>query len=214
MSDRLTKRQRDILEFILRYLDEHGYQPSFRDIGEYFGIKSTRAVSDHINAIKRKGFLDTDPNRARSMMVTELAKKSLNKIRNGIRYLNLKAGYAAMSQFSATNDDNVTSYAFDENLISGEDTFILEARGDSMINAHITDGDMVIVNPAHFEPKNGDIVVARYDDEATVKRYFLEKEKNIIRLQPENNDYEPIFVHPGDEKFDLIGKVVGIYRKL
>lgn len=228
MADGLTKRQREILDYIMWYIEEHGYQPSYRDIGKYFGIKSTRGVSDHIEALRRKGYLDKDPSKARSMEVKKKAKMTiksrlevkLENLQQGLRRLVLLESPASMGpMFAATGaatpqdwQEN-KSYHFDANLVKGEKTFIIHAQGDSMINAHIQDGDLLLVDPDYPYPKNSDIIVARLGEEATVKRYFREGH-NLVRLQPENPAHEPIYVKPEDGDFAIVGKVVGIYRQM
>ncbi len=230
MIGSLTNRQREILEFLVNFLEENGYQPSYREIGKHFKIKSTRGISDHIEALRRKGYLDKDPSRARSITITKLAeinlkssrepsvsasslKESISTLGEGIRRLFLKVGYAVMGNFQITNDDNDTSYAFDQNLVAGENTFLIRAKGDSMINAHIQDGDLIMINPDYPNPDNGDIIAARLDDEATVKRFYRE-DNNLIRLQPENESLSPIYVRPENGNFNIIGKVVGIFRQI
>ncbi len=221
MSDILTKRQSEILNFIIDFSEECGYQPSYREIGDHFGFKSTRAVSDHIDALRRKGYLEKDPHRARCMKITKRArldqlsilKRSVVSVVNGIRRLSLKVSYGTLGNFSSVTDENEKSYAFDENLVQGENTFLLKSIGDSMIDAHIQDGDLIMVNPDYPVPSDGDIVVARLGDDATVKRFYRE-EDNLIRLQPENDNMSPIFVRPEDGEFELVGKVVGVYRQI
>jgi len=214
MLENLTKRQREVFEFIVKFTRENGFQPSFREIGTNLGIKSTRAVSDHINALKRKGVLDSDPCKARAFTLKKKAYENLfETVRNGIKHLSLRAGYASMGAFSTLNDTVEETYAFDENLVHGHNTFLVRAKGDSMINAHIQDGDLVLVNPDMKSPKNGEIIVARLEDEATVKRYFRENGK-LIRLQPENDELDPIFINEKTGNFEIIGKVVGVFRQM
>ena len=136
---------------------------------------------------------------------------------DGVRRLFLKPNYATLGNFSEAGedeyDDEDNAYYFDQNLVKGEKTFLLETKGDSMINAHIQDGDMIMVNPDIKIPQNGDIVVARLGNDATVKRFSKEPDKRV-RLQPENDTMNPIYVKEGDGDFEIIGKVVGVYRQM
>lgn len=212
MLESLTKRQQEVLEFIIKFTRENGYQPTFREIGEAMKMKSTRAVSDHINAIKRKGYMESDPGRARSFAMSP--KSGFKKhISGGVRHVSLRGGYVALGQMSEANDHDEDTFAFDESLVKGQNTFILRAKGDSMINAHIQDNDFVLVNPDEKLPKNGDIVAARLDDEATIKRFFR-LSASEIQLLPENEHYEPIHIHDHQGNFEIIGKVVGIFRQM
>ena len=211
MAKDLTKRQREIFEYIVSYTEEKGFQPSFRDIGDHFSIRSTKGVSDHLDAIIKKGYLTKDLKRARSMVITKLGE--LNKSKKRIKHVPLKEASVRLGNFTYAydkdSDDGV--FAFDCDLVRGEQTFLLRAAGNSMINAHIQDGDLILVNPDVKEPLNGDIVVAYLNDEATVKRYY--RENGHVRLQPENDSLKPIYITEKSGDFKILGKVVGIFRK-
>ncbi len=225
-EDGLTARQREIFDYLVKFTEENGYQPSYREIGQHFGIKSTRAVSDLIEALQRKGYLEKDPSRARSVSFTQRGmintksalKKALADFGEGVRRLFLKENYATLGNMSAADDADKTSFAFDENLVQGKNTFLLRTKGDSMIKAHIQDGDLILVDPDQKEYDkgviaDGDIVVARVGDDATVKHIYRENDK-LYRLQPANDGMKPIYVRPEDGDFQIVGKVVGIYRQI
>lgn len=225
-DDGFTVRQREIFDYLVKFTEDNGYQPSYREIGQHFGIKSTRAVSDLIEALQRKGYLEKDHSRARSVSFTQRGimsknstiKKALADFGEGIRRLFLKESYATLGSMSAADDDDKTSFAFDENLVQGKNTFLLRTKGDSMINAHIQDGDLILVDPDQKEYNkgvitDGDIVVARVGDDATVKHIYRENDR-LFRLQPANETMKPIYVHPEDGDFQIVGKVVGVYRQI
>lgn len=201
MGDNLTKRQRQILDFINEFSQKHGYSPSYREIGEHFGLSSTATIHAHVSALQKKGLVKRSHNEARSIeliqnkvewaQAIELPLAGLITAGEPIEAIETKDTIAVPANFVT---DNVNSY-------------VLEVKGESMIEEGILSGDYVIIerNPS---PKNGDIVVALLDNAfATLKKFF--REKDFIRLQPANSSMEPIFVK------DLIvqGVVKGVIRK-
>ena len=201
MGDNLTKRQRQILDFINEFSQKNGYSPSYREIGEHFKLSSTATIHAHVSALQKKRLIKKSHNEARSIelidntvnwaQAIELPLAGLITAGEPIEAIETKETIAVPANFVT---DDVNSY-------------VLEVKGESMKDEGILSGDFVIVerNPS---PKNGDIVVALLDNAfATLKKFF--REKDFIRLQPANSSMEPIFVK------DLIvqGIVKGVIRK-
>jgi len=186
MGKALTKRQKEILIFVQRYSDAHGYPPSVREIGQALGLTSSSTVHSHLSALEKKGFLRRDPSKPRALEILRderdvPAKKVVSiPVVGGVT-----AGLPILAQ------QNIEDYfPLPQEFVRSDDCFILRVRGDSMIDAGIFDGDMLVVR-RQPTAKDRDIVVARIEDEATVKRFF--REDGRIRLQPENQRMEPIY---------------------
>ena len=201
---KLSKRQQDILNFIKDEVKSKGYPPSVREIGEAVGLASSSTVHGHLARLESKGLIRRDPTKPRAIEVLELEEDSIptNEVRNVPIVGKVTAG------IPITAIENVEEYfPLPERLAPrDEQVFMLEVMGDSMIEAGILDGDYVVVRQQQTA-QNGDIVVAMTeDDEATVKRFF--KERDYIRLQPENSTMDPIIVR----HVVILGKVIGVYR--
>jgi repressor LexA len=198
----LTKRQKEIFDYIKRYVRKHGYPPTVREIGKALGLHSPSTVHAHLAKLEASGLLRRDPSKPRAIeLMVDKVKRAINP---GTPLVgNVAAGAPILAE------ENIEDYLQVPSVIGGEDDddYVLRVRGDSMIGAGILEGDYVVVRPAQTAT-NGEIVVALIEDEATVKRYF--KERNGIRLQAENPDYEPI--RSKDAK--VLGKVVGVFRKV
>jgi repressor LexA len=214
MKDKLTDRQEEILTFIKQFTLESGYPPTLREIGKHFQISSTFGVKRHLEALVKKGFINIESNASRGI---SFIKKSSDEIIDGkyrddsafvkIPIIGRVAAGLPINAVENLEGSLVVDPSF---LKKAEDAFALRVKGDSMINAGINDKDLVIVSPKE-QAKNGDIVVAMLNDEATVKTFeFL---NNKIRLIAENNAYLPIEVKSEDD-FKLIGKVKGVVRWL
>jgi repressor LexA len=208
MADpKLTTRQQQIFEFIKRYTTEKGYPPTVRDIGQAIGLTSSSTVHAHLANLERLGMLRRDPTKPRAMEVlVDKAKRAV--VPSG---LPLVGRVAAGTPILA--EENIEEYV-EVSPLAGGDTgdFVLEVRGDSMKNAGILDGDTVVVRK-QATASDGDIVVAVVgeDDseaEATVKRYF--RERDHIRLEPENEDFEPI----RSTDVQVAGRVIGVFRRV
>ncbi len=198
----LTKRQEQVLEFIRSYTRESGYPPSVRDIGGEFGL-SPATVHDHLKAVERKGYLDKTPNRSRSLSVTKQDPDHLTPTE-----VPVIGRVAAGSPILA--EENVEDVVRLPDGWAPSGSFLLKVQGDSMEDAHILDGDYVLVRPQKTAA-NGEIVVALIEDEATVKRFY--KKANRVELRAENPAYEPIEVDRSDlRSIGLVGKVVGVFR--
>jgi repressor LexA len=204
----LTHRQQQALDFITACLDDNGYPPTLREIGEHMGIKSTNGVNDHLKALERKGYLVREELKSRALRPVDAPE--------GGRKLEVPIlGRVAAGQ-PITAEENVIDRISVDRFFLGSfpsrEVFGLVVRGESMIEDGIFDGDYVFVR-RQATAERGEIVVALIEGEATCKRYYPEGEK--VRLQPANAAMEPIYVHRADGRaFDILGKVVGVYRNL
>ncbi len=212
MKNKLTDRQQEILSFISQFLEASGYPPTLREIGKKFGISSTFGVKRHLDALVKKGYLNVESNASRGISFVHSINSSRNNNYNRIdelfRKIPVIGRVAAGSPILAI--ENIEGSVIIDNsfMKKSDECFALKVKGDSMINAGIFEGDLVIVSP-NKETVNGDTVVARLDDEVTVKT--LEKKHNKIRLIPENENYKPIEIDDKKE-FSIVGKVVGVIR--
>jgi repressor LexA len=187
MGKGLTRRQKEILTFVQRHSEAHGYPPSVREIGQALGLTSSSTVHSHLAALERKGYLRRDPSKPRAL---EVLRDEREVPTRKVVALPVVGRVAAGQPILA--EENIEDYfSLPADFVRSEEAFILRVRGDSMINVGIQDGDMLVVRRQQTA-QNGDIVVARVNgDEATVKRFF--KEPDRIRLQPENDSLEPIY---------------------
>jgi len=203
----LTKRQQEILDFIKRYLAEHGYPPTVRDIGHAVGLTSSSTVHAHLANLERAGAIRRDPTKPRALEVLGTkVKETARSIAAGVGRLPIVGHVAAGEPILA--EQNIDEYVEVPQIGGGDrGDFVLRVRGDSMINAGILDGDFVVVR-SQQTAQNGEIVVALLEHEATVKRFF--RESDHIRLQPENDAYEPI----RSVDAAVIGSVVGVFRQV
>jgi repressor LexA len=203
----LTGRQQEIWSFLVEYVDAHGYPPTVREIGEAVGLASPSTVHAHLANLERAGLLKRDPTKPRALELTGRDKPEAGAVPE-LPKLPLLGQIAAGGPLLA--EQNVEDEIAVPETLRGD--FVLRVKGESMIEAGILDGDLVIVRRAQ-DAKNGDIVVAlagddESADEATVKTYY--KEKGRIRLQPENAALEPIYA----DYVQILGKVVGVFREL
>lgn len=206
----LTKRQHKIFDFILSNIDRFGYPPSIPEIQKEFSFKSPNAVSDHLEALKRKGYISRRAHKSRGIEIKVHTTARKNGNANVVE-IPVVGKVAAGSPILAQENIEGT-ITVDKHLVrNSEGVFALKVKGDSMINAGILDGDYVIVNQQQTADQ-GDIVVALIEDEATLKRFY--KEKNKIRLQPENDTMDPIMVDPRENEVRVIGKIKGVMRKI
>jgi len=209
----LTKRQEQTLDFIRKSIEERGYPPTLREIGEYMGIRSTNGVNDHLRALERKGYLRREDMKSRALKLVEDApptpSRSSEEDLVEIRVLGRVA--AGLPLFAEENV--IDTIHVDRMMVrGGRDVFGLRVAGDSMIDAGILSGDYIFVK-RQATAERGDIVVALIGDEATVKYYY--PERDYVRFQPANAQMAPILVRATDFKPTmLLGKVVGVYRRL
>lgn len=202
---KVSKRQEAILEFIKEEVRSKGYPPSVREIGEAVGLASSSTVHGHLARLEQKGLIRRDPTKPRAIEILE-PEDSIQK--QQVIHVPLVGKVTAGSPITAV--ENIDEYFPLPDIYgtSEDQLFMLEIMGESMIEAGILDGDLVIVKQK-ATADNGDIVVAMTEEnEATVKRFF--KEKNHFRLQPENATMEPIIV----DQVSILGHVVGLYRRV
>jgi repressor LexA len=203
LKTKLTDKQRQVLQYIKDQMMSHGSAPTIREIGKHMGISSTNGVRLHLTALIKKGYLKKQELIARGLELT-------SSIATDIRQVPLVGSVPAGSPIDAI--ENVEGeLALDTSFVPRGDSFTLRVVGDSMRDAGILNGDIVIVQKQQVARK-GDIVVAIIGDEATVKRYIPEGRQ--IQLQPANDDYKPIVVNRRSGEFRIAGKVVGLMRKL
>ena len=199
----LTKRQREIFDYISRYLASHVYPPTVREIGKAVGLHSSSTVHAHLSKLESLGVLKRDPSKPRALEVmVQRAKKAVRPIG-----LPLVGQVAAGSPILA--EENIEDYLEVPDVVGGEDgDYILRVRGESMKDAGILEGDFVVVRPTE-RASDSEIVVALVgDEEATVKRFFREKDQ--VRLQPENKSMKPI----RSRDVRVLGRVVGVFRRV
>lgn len=223
MPEALTRRQRQILDFITASINERGFPPTLREIGEHFGIRSTNGVNDHLKALEKKGHLRREDLKSRAMRPVHMSEPTP------------RAAAAEVTPARAANDEDVCYIPIVGRVAAGQpilavenvedtvrvdrfflgnhqDVFALRIVGESMIEDGIFDGDFVFVRKTP-SAKAGDIVVAMIEEEATVKRYYPDNDQ--IRFEPANSNMRPIVVKKSEfRSVDLLGVVVGVYRKL
>jgi repressor LexA len=198
----LTKRQKEIFDFIRRYASRYGYPPTVREIGKAVGLHSSSTVHAHLANLEKVGLLRRDPTKPRAI---ELLVDRAKRVMRGPG-LPLVGHVAAGEPILA--EENIEEYVQVPSAIGGEQgDYILQVKGDSMRDAGILEGDYVVVSEAD-DADNGEIVVALIEDEATVKRFYREKDR--VRLQPANKAYKPIRTRDAR----VLGRVVGVYRSI
>ncbi len=203
---KVSKRQEAILEFIKNEVKLKGYPPSVREIGEAVGLASSSTVHGHLERLEGKGLIRRDPTKPRAIEILEIDDSPVPK--QGVVHVPLIGKVTAGLPISAIEDIQEYFPLPDTYGAAEDQLFMLEIMGESMIEAGILDGDYVVVKK-QSTANNGEIVVAMTeDDEATVKRFY--KEKNHFRLQPENSSMDPIYV----QNVTILGKVVGLYRNI
>jgi repressor LexA len=211
----LTQRQQEVYDYVVSYVDSHGYPPTVREIGEAVGLASPSTVHAHLANLERAGYLRRDPTKPRALELTKrerTAGASMSVADVGeVRVLPLVGEIAAGGPLLA--EQNVDDHlAVPDTLSRGGEEFLLRVKGDSMVEAGILEGDYVVVQRQQTA-KDGDIVVAlagqdEAADEATVKTFF--REQGRVRLQPENSSMQPLY----PEHVSILGKVVGVFRRV
>jgi repressor LexA len=201
----LTKRQQEIFEFIKRYSSSHGYPPTVRDIGKAVGLASSSTVHQHLANLEKVGALRRDPSKPRAI---ELLDRAVEEIRSIVGPSGLPLVGAVAAGQPVLAEENIEEYVSVPELAGGDTgQYVLRVRGDSMKNAGIIEGDLVVVHQQETA-EDGDIVVALVGEEATVKRFF--READHVRLQPENETLEPI----RSREVRVLGRVVGLMRSM
>lgn len=204
MSSEITPRQKQLLQYIIKQIRDHRLPPSVSEMATYMGVKSKNAIAKLLTSLENGGYLETD-GRARGIKVLDSLNQALDK---GMVKVPILGSIQAGSPHLA--EENVEEWInLPQTLTRGRrDVFLLRVRGDSMINAGIHEGDLVIVRPSK-EPKHNEIVVALLHDEATVKRFIVQKGKSYLKA--ENPDYQNIYPK---EEWTVQGRVVGVIRSL
>ena len=201
MEQTLTAKQEQILNCIKQSLKDKGYPPSVRELCLAVGLSSTSTVHSHLNTLEKKGYIRRDPSKPRTI---EVLDEEVNWLSDHVSAVPVVGKVTAGAPILAI--ENIEEYfPLPKQLTRHDETFILNVKGTSMINAGIHDGDQIIVRKQEHA-NNGEIVVALIEDEVTVKRFF--KEKNCVRLQPENDSMDPIYCLD----VCILGKVIGLIR--
>ncbi len=198
---KITPKQSEILEYIKSEIISRGYPPSVREIGEAVRLKSTSSVHAHLETLEKNGFIRRDPAKPRAI---EIMDDEFNLTRREVVNVPMVGRVAAGEPILAT--ENIENYfPIPVEYMPNEETFMLKVKGESMINAGICSGDNILVK-RQTTANNGDMVVALVDDSATVKTFY--KEDGHYRLQPENDNMDPIIV----DSVEILGKVFGVFR--
>jgi len=200
MKSSLTERQRKILQFLKRYVSRMGYPPTLREIAHNFRIKWTQGIEKHLRALEKKGYIKRSSG-ARSIEIMGFSQgRSIPVV-----------GTIAGGKPILAEENIEKTFALSKDLLSGKDNYFLKVEGDSMSKAGILDGDYVLVRPQSIAEK-GEIVAASIGDEATVKYFF--PEKNRVVLKPANSDFKPLVLNEGSDDFRILGKVTLVLRIL
>jgi repressor LexA len=209
----LTGRQQEIWDFLVDYVDRHGYPPTVREIGEEVGLASPSTVHAHLANLERAGYLKRDPTKPRALELLQHRRRDPAPAASDVSFQQLPLVGQIAAGGPLLADEQIEDYlAMPEELTRGGADFLLRVKGDSMVDAGILDGDIVVVRRQQTA-KNGDVVVAlagddESTDEATVKTFY--REDGRVRLQPENAALEPIYA----QHVQILGKVVGVFRSL
>ena len=198
---KISSKQQEILDYIKSQILERGFPPAVRDICEAVHLKSTSSVHSHLETLEKNGYIRRDPTKPRAI---EILDDNFNLTRREMVNVPIVGQVAAGEPILA--QQNIENYfPIPVDFMPNSQTFLLKVKGESMINAGILDGDMVLVEETPAA-SNGDMVVALVDDGATVKTFY--KEEGIFRLQPENDFMDPIIV----KEVTILGKVIGVFR--
>ena len=201
-TGKISDKQREILEYMKEEILSKGYPPSVREICSAVHLKSTSSVHAHLETLEKNGYIRRDPTKPRAI---EIVDDSFNLTRRELVNVPILGDVAAGHPLLAI--DNIMGYfPLSPEFVNNKQTFMLHVKGESMINAGIFNGDLLVVEQTSVA-RNGEIIVALIDDSATVKTFY--KEKDHIRLQPENDAMDPIIV----KDVTILGRVIGLYRQ-
>jgi repressor LexA len=212
MIDRgTTEKQLRILDVIREFTAEMGYPPSVREIGERVGLSSSSTVQSHLKTLERRGLLRRDPTKPRALVPADMVLRAVAppaRRESGPETISLPIVGRVAAGVPITAAENLEdTFVLPASFVGRNGSFMLRVKGDSMIDAAILDGDLIVVEPQP-DAHNGEIVVAMIDGEATVKTFY--REANRIRLQPENRTMEPIYV----DDVTVVGRVEAVVRRL
>lgn len=226
LENRITDSQRKILNFINKEVKEKGYPPSVREICRAVGFKSTSTVHTYLARLTKAGFIQKDPLKTRAIKVMDNINgiddsidsndidsfKADEVFSYGKKLINVPViGKVTAGEPILAVENIEDFFPLPEEMVQNSEVFMLKVKGDSMIDAGILDGDLVVVRQQNWA-ENRDIVVALINDEATIKTYY--QEKGFIRLQPENPRMEPIIIKGNTSSMSVLGKVIGVFRRL
>ena len=201
MSEKMSAKQKEVLEYVKDQILKKGFPPSVREIGEAVGLKSTSSVHAHLESLEKKGYIKRDPSKSRTI---EILDDSFQMVRQEMVSIPIVGRVAAGEPILA--QENIEGYfPVPADMVPSGESFVLDVKGDSMINAGIFSGDRIFVRRCDTA-SNGDMVVALIDDSATVKTFY--KEDGHFRLQPENDTMDPIIT----DHCDILGRVYGVFR--
>ena len=228
-KSKLSATQENVLKFLKDFIGERGYPPTLREIASNFGLKGPKAPQKTLNILERKGYIRRGPGESRAIEILKAKTGRFHFPRPQSRGIDLSRNLGIPESVGELTFpvpilgrvragepilaiENIEGYIhLDRTFVSSKNVFLLRVQGDSMIEAHIQDGDFALVKP-QSSAENGEIVVALIEDEATIKRIF--QQRDLVRLEPANSTMEPIVVQKGEKKVSIVGKVVGIFRKL
>jgi repressor LexA len=196
----LTSRQQEVLDYVTRHIEERGYPPTLREISRHIKTSGTISAQKHLEALERKGYIRRIAGSSRGIELVHSARSTSLPIVGTVQ--------AGLPQLAV---ENIEGYcAIDASWVKNERCFILRVKGDSMVEAHILNGDLALIRPQQVA-RNGEIVVALIDGEATLKRFYREKDGSI-RLQPENQALMPIIIREGEAEAVILGKLLRTVR--
>ncbi len=199
----LTTRQQQVYDFLAGHIADQGYPPTLQEIARHLQVSGNLGVLRHLQALERKGLINRSPGSSRSIVLADRPRSE------AVALPLIGTVQAGLPQLT---DERVEAYlAVDGSLVKSKDSFLLRVRGESMIEAHIMPGDLVVVRPQPAA-ENGEIVVALIDNEATLKRFYREGEE--IRLKPENSSMKSLVYRERDAEVQILGKVTGLCRPL
>ena len=199
----LTTRQQQVYDFLAGYIADQGYPPTLQEIAGHLQVSGNLGVLRHLQVLERKGLINRSPGSSRSIVLADRSRSEP---------LDLPLVGTVQAGLPQLAEEQIETYlAVDSSLVKGKNSFLLRVRGESMIDAHIMPGDLVVVRPQP-SAESGEIVVALIDDEATLKRFYREGEE--IRLKPENARMKSLIYRERDAQVQIIGKVTGLCRPL
>jgi len=199
----LTTRQQQVYDFLAGYITDQGYPPTLQEIARHLQVSGNLGVLRHLQVLERKGLINRSPGSSRSIVLADRSRSEP---------LDLPLVGTVQAGLPQLAEEQIETYlAVDSSLVKGKGSFLLRVRGESMIDAHIMPGDLVVVRPQP-SAENGEIVVALIDDEATLKRFYREGEE--IRLKPENSSMKSLIYRERDAQVQILGKVTGLCRPL
>lgn len=203
--EELTAKQAQVLEFVVSYLEQHGCPPTLREISAEFGLAGTATAIMHLNALEKKGYINRREGSSRSISLVSRAGAGAGSGSVSVPIVGtIRAGVPELA-----TEDILGFCQIDASWLKGRDNFILKIKGNSMVEAGIYNGDYAIIRPQQTA-ENGEIVVALIDGEATLKRFYHEHDH--IRLQPENQDMQPIIIRAGEAETVIAGRLIKTIR--